>query len=91
MLDGIERKQFDEWLAYRELEPDPIDRIVSILRLGLCAVANAWGGKLEPQHIDPDLAREMSEASGQTDSEPIQEVTPNQGAAIVSTVLGAPN
>jgi hypothetical protein len=91
MLDSLQPGEFDEWLAYRELEPDPIGRIISILRLGFCAVANAWGGKLEPQHIDPDLAREMSEVSGRTDSEPIQEVTPNQGAAMVSTVLGAPN
>ena len=85
MLDGLLPGEFDEWLAYREIEPDPLDRLFTILRLGFSAVCNAWGAKVEPQHIDPYMERQTGTAAVQ------QEASPNQAVAMVSMVLGAPN
>ena len=85
MLDGLLPGEFDEWLAYREIEPDPLDRLFTILRLGFSAVCNAWGAKVEPQHIDPYLEMQTGTAAVQ------QEASPNQAVAMVSMVLGAPN
>jgi len=91
MLDGIDRSQFDEWVAYREIEPDPIDRLFEILRLGFCTLANAWGAKIEPRHIDPFL-KQASELGGkQSPPEQGQEVSPNQAAAMLKMAVGAPN
>ena len=83
MLDGLLPQEFDEWLAYREIEPDPLDRLFTILRLGFSAVCNAWGGKVEPRHIDPYLEKQAGTAT-------VQDVSPDQAVAMVSTVLGAP-
>lgn len=86
MLDGLLPGEFDEWLAYREIEPDPLERLFMILRLGFSAVCNAWGAKVEPQHIDPYLEQQDGRKRGE-----VNEVSPEQGAAMVSMVLGAPN
>lgn len=86
MLDGLLPGEFDEWLAYREIEPDSQDRLFTILRLGFSAVCNAWGGKVEPKHIDPWLEKEAGPTAVQQ-----QEVSPNQAVALVSMVLGAPD
>lgn len=65
MLDQIEPRQFDEWVAWRRLNPDPVERIATILKLGLAASANAWGAAIEPDQLDPlnptpDEAPDMS-------------------------------
>ena len=86
MLDGLTRDQFDEWLAYRTIEPDPLDRLFAILRLGFSAVCNAWGAKIEPKHIDPYLEKELAGGAGTTAAE---EMSPNQGAAMVRATVGA--
>jgi len=84
MLDGLLPGEFDEWLAYREIEPDPQERLFAILRLGFSAVCNAWGAKVKPEHIDPYLEKQTGTAA-------VQEVSPNQGAAMMSMAVGAPN
>jgi len=85
MLDSVTRAQFEEWLAYREIDPDPMDRIIHILRLGFCAICNAWGAKLEPKDFDPFAE---GEASATSES---QQLSPQQAAAMFTTVFGAPN
>lgn len=64
MLDGITREQFDEWLAYREIEPDVLERIIVILKLGFCALCNSWGAKLKPEDFDPSPNAKRDEALG---------------------------
>ena len=80
MLDGMTPEEFDEWRAYRELEPDPLGRIAEILKLGFVAVCGAWGLNLTPDTFDP---------AAETAS-PVAEVTPNQGAQMVGSCLGRP-
>lgn len=53
MLDELEPHQFDEWVAYRTLEPDPVERIVEILKRGFTALVLSWGGELDPDDLDP--------------------------------------
>lgn len=86
MLDGLLPGEFDEWLAYREIEPDPLDRLFMILRLGFSAVCHTWGAKVEPQDIDPYLEQQDGQKRGE-----VNEVSPEQGAAMVSMALGVPN
>jgi hypothetical protein len=78
MLDGVTPQQFDEWLAYRELEPDPLERLIGVVKLGFATLVAAWGMKIEPSDLDP------------WGSEP-QEASPEQSAAIVRGKLGPPN
>jgi len=77
MLDGLTPEQFDEWLAYREVEPDPLERLIEILKLGFVAVCASWGMHIRPEDIDPMAA-----------NSPGQEVTPTQGAQLVTGYLG---
>jgi hypothetical protein len=79
MLDRIESRTFDEWLAYRKLEPEPLRAIQVTLRLGFSALCRAWGMDVSPDAFDASQATKHDE----------QEVSPEQGAAIVSQALGA--
>jgi len=91
MLDAMEPGEFDEWLAYRKIEPDPLDRLFIILQLGFCILANAWGAKIEPHDIDPFLKQASGASSKPGESVQGQEVSPNQAAAMVKLAVGAPN
>jgi hypothetical protein len=88
MLDRLTPEQFDEWLAFWELEPDRLERIATILGLGFSALANTLGAKLDPTHFDPHLAKLESE---RRQGKKAEEVSPNQGARMMSMILGAPN
>lgn len=63
-------------MAYRRLEPDPIDRLRMIITTGLGALCNAWGVPMTPEDLDPVLKDE------------VQEVTPDQAEAIMRTRYG---
>lgn len=53
MLDELTPKDFDEWIAYRTIEMDPVDRIIEILKRGFATVVTAWGGHVDPDDLDP--------------------------------------
>ena len=93
MLDRLTPGDFDEWLAYYELEPEPLERIITILGRGFAAVANGWGAKFKPEDFDRHLAKVRDEQKrGPRGAAPgAQEVSPNQGARMFSMVVGAPN
>lgn len=55
MLDRMTPQQFDEWVAFRRIEPDPDDRLRVIVTTGLLALCKAWGTDLEPKDLDPVL------------------------------------
>jgi hypothetical protein len=63
MVKGLTPQQFDEWLAYRQIVPDPMDRLIEVCKRGFTLLANAWGGKIEPDDLDP-MEHEKPVASG---------------------------
>jgi hypothetical protein len=77
MLDEMTPEEFDQWIAYRTIEPDPVERIAEILKRGLVAVTNSWGGKLEPDMLDPKM-----DASGSSD------MTPGEAKQVLASRLG---
>ena len=71
MLDALSPQQFDEWVAFRRIEPDPADRLRVILTTGLLALCQSWGVEITPKDLDPMLEEQE------------QEVTPEQAAAMM--------
>ena len=71
MLDALSPQQFDEWIAFRRIEPDPADRLRVILTTGLLALCQSWGVEFTPKDLDPMLEEQE------------QEVTPEQAAAMM--------
>lgn len=53
MLDGIDPSQFDEFMAYREIEPDPDTRLREIVRRGFILVLGAQGREVADTLLDP--------------------------------------
>jgi len=72
MLDELTPRQFDEWIAYQQVEPDKMDRLRLILTTGFLALCRSWGVDLTPEMLDPAL----ESAQG-------QEVSPAQAEAMV--------
>ncbi len=60
MVDTVTPQQFDEWVAYKQLEPDKLDRLREILLRGLAFLCNVWSDKkvefkdLDPWYEDPE-------------------------------------
>ena len=55
MLSEIEPWQFDEWMAYRIIEPDANQRLRKILKRGLsclCNIMKIGGQQIEPNDLD---------------------------------------
>lgn len=73
----MESWRFDEWVAFRSLEPIWEERIIAVLKLGLATLANAWGAKISPDDLDP-VARREEEAA----------ISPEKAAAIVAARWG---
>lgn len=63
MLDELTPRQFDEWIAYRTIEMDPVDRLIEILKRGFSVLSGAWGGSgMEPDDFDPQPNDDHDEA-----------------------------
>ncbi|KKM69741.1 hypothetical protein LCGC14_0954400 [marine sediment metagenome] len=60
MLDELSPEQFDEWIAYRSIEPDPWERLIAIVKNGFSALCHVWDMKMEPDAFDP-MAEQKSE------------------------------
>jgi len=72
MLSGVDAREFDEWIAYRRIEPDPDERLREILKLGFAAICRLLGNDVSPDRFDP-----------WDDSEPDRPVGPAEAAAIL--------
>lgn len=83
MLDEIEPREFNEWLAAEIVEPDPVCVLIEVMKLGFTAMCNGWGGTFKPSDFDPTASEE--ERGGP------QDTSPNQAAAIAATSLGKPH
>ncbi len=81
MLDELVPHQFDEWIAYRTIEPDIGDRLVEILKFGFAMLCRAQGAELSPDDFDP-LNNEQDGATRE------QTVSPAQGAAMFAASFG---
>ncbi len=71
MLDTMTQEQFNERVAYKQLEPDKLDRLRVIVTRGFQCLCNSWGSKIAEKDLDPDFVEEP------------QEVTPDQLAALM--------
>lgn len=80
LLETVTPGQFDEWLAYRKIEPDWIEILLETLRLGFASICCASGLKCEP--ADFDVHRKKSDSRS--------EANPVQIELAISQVLGAP-
>lgn len=78
MLDGIAPEVMDEWIAYRQIEPDPDQWLREILKRGLAAICNCLGAKIKPSDLDPV-----------EDTKEPELVTPRQAAESAAMILGA--
>ncbi len=58
MLDELSPEQFDEWKAYRSIEPDPWERLIAIVKHGFALLCNAQGAEVEPDDFDVLMAEE---------------------------------
>lgn len=47
MLDEIGSRQFEEWLAFRQIEPGPIERLREIVKIGFSVLT-----KTRPRDFD---------------------------------------
>jgi len=77
MLDTVTPKQFDEWIAYKSLEPDKLDRLRVILLRGFECLCNAWGAKIGAKDLDPFYEEQEAE-----------EVTPAEAAKRMKAAYG---
>ncbi len=77
MLDSLTPGELDEWIAYREIEPDPMERIVRLLAVGFAALCNVWGAKVKPVDFLPDTETEA------------EECTPSQASAAFRTQVAS--
>jgi len=71
------------WKAFRQLQPDQLKRIAEILKFGLTAVANAFGGQWEPDDFDP--------LNGEETKTVAHEASPNAAASMAAVGLGMPH
>jgi hypothetical protein len=57
MLAEIESRDFDEWMAFRRIEPDPLDRIAEILKIGFATLCAVNGAEIEPDKFESPQKR----------------------------------
>lgn len=84
MLDTLTPEQFGELEAADAVDPDPLERIAEILKMGFAATCL---GKVKPDDFEP--SREIT--FGDKAQPVISEVSPNQAAAIATCALGRPH
>lgn len=80
MLDSIDPHTFNEWIAYRQETPDPVDRICAILRFGFWMLVSAWATddfSMKPCQFDPLGPQE-----------PEEQLSPDQAAQATAMQLG---
>lgn len=66
MLGEVEAAVFDEWVAYRSIEPDPLERIAEILKLGFAGLCTLWSkGRVDPEKFDPKPRKDRPLGPGQ--------------------------
>lgn len=104
MLDTIEPHTFDELIAAEQLDPEPMERVAEVLKLGFAFVANMLRGNdgdesipaITPADFEPYIERrkdaeaDETEVSDATTTAQATEVSPDQGAMFCAMLLGPP-
>lgn len=93
VLDSIEPADLDNWIAFRELEPDPIDILIETVKLGFWRFVSAWGGECELEDFDGFENAVKRHTSNTRDSskqptESGQEVTSAQARKLIEMSVG---
>jgi len=67
VLERLTPEQFDQWMAFEQLEGDPLDEVrkllhrqMEALKLGFSAVCAAWGLEVKPGYFDVQPAKETA-------------------------------
>lgn len=84
MRDTLTPQQMAKWQAFRRLQPDGIERLIEVCKLGFAVLANIWGASVEPDRFEPANEKRSAASKHQTAS-------PNQAAIIAHVALGNPN
>ena len=77
MRDRMAPDDFNQWLAFRQLCPDKMERLIEICKHGFAILANAWGAKIEPNDLDPQKCERQE-----------HEMTPEQAAMMAAMTMG---
>jgi hypothetical protein len=77
MLAAVSPEQFDEWVAFDKIEPDPLEKIRVILKYGLSALTQ--GLPVKPNDLDP-VHVEAAPA--------VNNVSPQQAVALLRMAYG---
>lgn len=72
-------EQVAKWRAFRQLQPDGMERLIEVCKIGFSLLANAWGAHCEPDDLEPYPEKRTPEL----------EASPNQAAKIAGMVLGS--
>jgi hypothetical protein len=70
-------QQLVKWKAFRKIQPDPMDRLCDILKIGLAS----FGGELSPDDFEPCLDKRKPEPSA----------GPGAAQQIVAPLMGQSN
>jgi len=72
----------DEWVAFRRVEPDPVERVLHVLKVGFAALCLAHGMELEPESFEMP-------SDGKGEQRPKTEASQCAGPAEASVVFRA--
>lgn len=84
MLDVMPEGMLDRWIAFDRLEPVGNERLISVLRRGLVAIARSLGSNVKEELLDPVLKRRKTPS-------PNQRQTPQEQRAILRHVVSMHN
>jgi hypothetical protein len=84
ILDRLTPADVDQWVALREIEPDPMRRIADILTRGFALLAQCWGWKGNPDLLDPEKDEEGKDPAHEA---PL--LSPTQAAAAWSVIAAS--
>ena len=51
--DTISPEVFDAWVAFDQVEEEPLTRIAEILKLGFASLVSTWGAEVTPEQFEP--------------------------------------
>jgi hypothetical protein len=75
VLDSLTPSDMDEWVAFEEIEPDPMETLIEVVKLGFSTVMAAWGAEIAPDYFDP---RKQDKQGGE-----VVDASPNQQVAFL--------
>jgi len=81
MLSDISYRDLKEWDAFFKIEPDPWERLLTVIKLGFSAMCNT-----EKHHVDPEIFDPMNPARQELqrkNNRPKKRMSPNQVAAML--------